>query len=93
MTDPIPAELSYLAFNVIISYNTSAIDLNTEANTTNKPILAVNSNKSALITPEDLSKLWGIGLKTARRTLKSTSHQCIRTTCLLTKMFKRIEPS
>ena len=32
--------------------------------------------------------MWHIGLKTARRTLSSTTHKCYRTTGLLTRQFK-----
>ena len=40
------------------------------------------------MTPEELSRKWGIGLSTAVRTLKATTHKCIRTTGLLTKRFR-----
>lgn len=40
------------------------------------------------ISPEDLSRLWNIGLKTAERTLKATTHQCIKTTGILTRRFR-----
>ena len=41
-----------------------------------------------MLSPEDLSKLWRIGLKAARRTLKATSHKCIQTAGNLTRRFK-----
>jgi hypothetical protein len=49
---------------------------------------AIASRKSDTLTPEDLSRLWHIGIKTARRTLAATTHQCLRTTGLLTRRFR-----
>jgi len=49
---------------------------------------ALGSNATNTLTPEDLSKLWGIGIKTARRTLKATTHRCIRTVGDLTRRFR-----
>ena len=51
-------------------------------------INALNSKKEDSLTPEELSRRWGIGLSTAVRTLKATTHKCIRTTGLLTKRFR-----
>ena len=44
--------------------------------------------KKNKLSPEALSELWQIGLKAARRTLKSTIHTCICTTGNLTRRFK-----
>ena len=38
---------------------------------------AINTQRRRALTPEDLSKLWKIGLATATRTLKATTHKCI----------------
>ena len=49
---------------------------------------AIKSAAKDTLLPEDLSKMWNIGLATASRTLKATTHKCIRTTGLLTKRFR-----
>ena len=49
---------------------------------------AVIAKRKDTLSPEDLSRLWRIGLKAARRTLKATSHKCIRTTGNLMRRFK-----
>ena len=46
------------------------------------------TNRSDRLSPEKLSQLWRIGLKTAERTLKASTHQCIRTTGVLTRRFR-----
>lgn len=51
-------------------------------------IYATSFSPKSAITPEKLSKLWFIGLKTAERTLKATTYKCTRTTGLLSKRFK-----
>ena len=51
-------------------------------------ISALNSTRCDSISPEELSRRLCIGLKTAARTLKATSHQYIRTTGLLSKRFR-----
>ena len=51
-------------------------------------VMAINFKKKKSITPEQLSKLWHIGIKTAERTLKATTYKIIRTTGLLTKRFR-----
>ena len=51
-------------------------------------LAAITSARSDLITPEELSKKWHIGLDVAARTLKATTHQFIRTTGALTKRFR-----
>ena len=40
------------------------------------------------VAPQQLIKMWNIGLKTIHRILKYTTHQCINTTVLLAKRFK-----
>lgn len=54
----------------------------------NNEIYATTFTSKSSITPEELSKKWFIGLKTAERTLKATTYKCIRTTGLLSKRFK-----
>lgn len=49
---------------------------------------AIATRKKDMMTPESLSKLWGIGIKTAKRTLAATSHQCIRELSTLTRCFQ-----
>ena len=49
---------------------------------------AVESKASNTLTPEGLAKLWGIGIKTAKRTLKATTHRCIKTVGDLTRRFR-----
>ena len=44
-----------------------------------RSIEAVVVRRRNTLSPEDLAKLWRIGLNAARRTLKATSHKCIRT--------------
>ena len=39
-------------------------------------------------TPEELAKLWGVGLKTCARTLEATTHDIVRTTGALTRRFR-----
>ena len=47
-----------------------------------------DTKKSITLTPEGLSKIWGIGLKTEMRTLAATNQQIIITTSLLAKRFR-----
>ena len=51
-------------------------------------VKAVSAKQKNMLSPEELSKLWRIGLKAARRTLKATSHKCICTAGNLTRRFK-----
>ena len=53
-----------------------------------RTIKALSAKKKNKLSPKVLSELWRIGLKAARRTLKSTTHSCIRTTGNLTRRFK-----
>ena len=47
-----------------------------------------DTKKSITLTPEGLSKIWGIGLKNEMRTLAATNQQIIITTSLLAKRFR-----
>lgn len=53
-----------------------------------RSVEAVTARRKDMLSPKDLSKLWRIGVKAARRTLKATSHKCIRTPGNLTRRFK-----
>ena len=53
-----------------------------------RSIGAIATRRKDKVTPEDLSELLGIGLKTAKRTLAATTHQCIRTVGNLTRRFR-----
>ena len=88
-TDSISAELTFSALNVVMTRGAIwEFNENQCNNESSNKISAIQSNKHSTLTPESLSKMWGIGLRTAKRTLKSTTHQCIRTTGLLSKRFK-----
>ena len=76
-SDPISSELSFSGLDATLH---SVSEVNN--------IGALKSKTSNSLTPENLSKLWGIGLKTAKRTIDATTHQCIRSTGLLSKRFK-----
>ena len=51
-------------------------------------ISAIRSSSKDTLSPEQLAKKWKIGLKTAARTLKATTHQCIRSTGMLSRRFR-----
>ena len=51
-------------------------------------ISAMQSNAKSKLQPQELSKMWNIGLSTAKRTLEATTHKCYRTTGLLSRRFK-----
>ena len=53
-----------------------------------RTISAFQSSRTDRITPEELSRMWHVGLRTAARTLEATTHQCIRTTGTLTRRFR-----
>ena len=48
----------------------------------------VKDKYSPLLSPEKLSRMWDICLKTAINNLDSTTHQCIRSTGIIEKRFK-----
>ena len=58
-----------------------------------RPIGAIATRRNDKVTPEDLSDLLGIGLKTGKRTLAATTHQRIRTVGNLTCRFLWIKPT
>ena len=49
---------------------------------------AFNSQQTDSLTPESLSMMWQIRLKTAKNTIDATTHKCIRSTGLPSKRFK-----
>ena len=85
-TDPISAELSFSIENATLS-NTPLLIENIPNHYCTR-MAAIHSKSSSSLSPEKLSKLWHIGLKTAENTIKATTHQCVCTTGLLTKRFK-----
>ena len=48
----------------------------------------VVSRESDSLTPEELSVMWQIGLKTAKNTILATTQKCVRSTGMLTRRFK-----
>jgi hypothetical protein len=62
----------------------SSIQLSNKENN----ISAMATKKKDKITPEQLMRLWGIGLATAKRTIKATTHQCLSTVGTLRRRFR-----
>ena len=81
--DPIASELMSTQLSSILSMSSIVTD-----EPINNEIKAIKSKNNPSIGPEDISRLWGIGLRTAKCTLAATTHECIRTTGLLSKRFK-----
>ena len=84
--DPISSELMSTQISTIYSLQ-SMIEYDEDTDEFSS-VAAINTSKSDAMTPEELSCRLCIGLKTAARTLKATSHQYIRTTGLLSKRFR-----
>ena len=63
------------------------VDYNHNDDTTTV-VSALATRKKDKLTPEDLMRLWGIGLSTAKRTLKATTHQCLRTVDTIRRRFR-----
>ena len=51
-------------------------------------IKRVTFRESDSLTPEHLSVMWQIGLKTAKNTILASTHECIRSTEMLTRRVK-----
>ena len=66
----------------------AALPLLHEKNDSYYSIQAIRTSNKPTLTPEQLSKMWKIGLKTASRTLQATTHKCIRSTGLMSRRFK-----
>ena len=49
---------------------------------------ALKSKNKNAITPEELARKWQIGIKTAARTLKATTHTCVRSVGDITRRFR-----
>ena len=83
--DPISAELMSTQLYNVLSMSTS-IELNDGEDVS--LISALKSKQKSTMTAAELSKHLHIGLKTAAKTLKATTHQCIRSTGLLSRRFR-----
>ena len=83
--DPVASDTmsTQLSNNISIQSIIRYVDVSDEF----KSISAINSKHQNRTTPEELSSRLCIGLNTAACTLKATTHQYIRTTCLITKRF------
>ena len=66
-SDPISIELSL-----------SGLDATLHSEHEVNNIRALKRKRSLSLTPESLSKFWGIVLKTAKRTIEATTLQCIK---------------
>ena len=75
---------SLLMDTITILYHQSVYDIPIYAHAS-----SFDEKQSNQVTPEQLSKIWRIGIKTDQLNLKDTTHQCIRTTVLLVKRFKK----
>ena len=53
-----------------------------------RSVSTLTAKKRNKLSPEELAKLWRIGLKVAKHTLGATTHMCIRTVGNLTHRFK-----
>ena len=84
--DPIASELMSTQVSTIYSLQ-SMIEYHEDTDEF-RSVSAINSSQSDAISPEELSRRLCIGLKTAARTLKATTHQHIRITGLLSKCFR-----
>ena len=54
----------------------------------NASINKIATSRKDTLNADQLAKLWNIGLRTAKRTITATSHQCLRTTGKLTRRFR-----
>ena len=83
--DPIAAQLASSQLHSILSMSSIIDEITTESETN---IGALKSKQSLSLTATELSRKLHIGLQTASRTLKATTHQCIRSTGLLSRRFR-----
>ena len=86
-TDPISLELmSSRLMEIASSHQTSYIKQIGAEKSHNQLIFTtlcgVSSRESNSLTPEQLSRMWQIGLKTAKNTILATTHKCERLTNL-----------
>ena len=83
---PISSSLLHLdMYNKLISHVHINYD---QPNDTTANISVIATSKKDRITAEELMKIWNIGLATAKRTIKSTTHQCLRTVGTLQRRFR-----
>jgi hypothetical protein len=89
-TDPVGTHLMSLSLPSLLIQTPILFEDDTPdgAETVYSSISKIESKRKDTITPEALARRLNIGLATATRTLKATTHQCLRTTGLLTKRFK-----
>ena len=83
--DPVASELMSTQLSQILSLQSMIEEIEDDVFSS---IHSLNTKRKDTMSPEELSKRLHIGLKTASRTLKATTHQWIRTTGLLTKRFR-----
>ena len=83
--DPVASELMSTQLSQILSLQSMIEEVEDDVFSS---IHSLNTKRKDTTSPEELSKRLHIGLKTASRTLKATTHQWIRTTGLLTKRFR-----
>ena len=50
-------------------------------------IVVTCSKRQQQLTSADLARMWKVGIETARRTLQSTTHECLQTTESLYRRF------
>ena len=88
--DPISNELMSLRLSMMIACKQQLHppEDDDDEPTSHCSIFKMQTRRDDSISPEDLCKLLHIGLATAQRTLQSTTHQCIRSTGLLSRRFK-----
>ena len=72
----------------LLSSHKVLVEDSSSSSTDFRTIDAIKSVSKDILSPENLSQMWNIGLATASRTLKATTHKRIRTTGLLTKRFR-----
>ena len=87
-SDPISSEL-HMPFSPALDHVVEVSlpeDLDDDAVVAN--FSAVDTKHQSTLSPSELSRMWNVGLATARRTLHATTHKCYRTTGLLAKRFR-----
>ena len=69
-------------------YTTPNSETKINHNCTFSTLKRVTSRESDSLTPEQLSIMWQIGLKTAKNTILVTMHRCIQSARMLIRRFK-----
>ena len=88
MYDPISAELSMVVPILLMATLPVLYQISVDDSSIYASVSSVYERQSNQVTPDILSNMWIIGLKTYQRTLKFNTYQCIRTTGILAKHFK-----